>query len=195
MGLKNTERRRAAEKTSKRRLQNERKNLNFKIHSSGVLGCSMLADSCLLPVWQTAFQLLMCTQGAAYLWGWLEAWSTAGWRGWVSDSFLAEDSTLPLPEPGGRRERDHKSVSERSSEAGATPGSSTIYKLYVCAFKCKSVLCWRGLPDDVQGVRAQLSSGTHLALTVSWDTPSGRTISVLTHANTHYVKIVKKYKN
>lgn len=43
---------------------------------------------------------------AVYLWDWLEAWSTAGWRGLVSDSFLAEDSILPLPEPGGEERAD-----------------------------------------------------------------------------------------
>lgn len=59
---------------------------------------SVLADSCLLCFDEQHFDVC-----PAYLWDWLEVWNTAGWRGWVSDSFLAEDSTLRLPEPGGEQ--------------------------------------------------------------------------------------------
>lgn len=55
--------------------------------------------------------------------------------------------------------------------------------LFMCI--CNSVFClyYVGvlrLPDDVQDVKVQLSSERRLALTVSGDTPDGRTISALT---------------
>lgn len=117
---------------------------------------SVLADSGLLCYDEQHFDVC-----PAYPWDWLEVWNTAGWRGWVSDSFLAEDSTLQLPEPGGEQ-RVQECV--RQEQGGWDYG----------------FFCGHHLPDDVRGARVQLSFGRHLALTVSWDTPGGRMISVLT---------------